>query len=282
MLECLEALDGELRARGGRLVVRRGRPQTEVRAVAAEVGARAVHVSDDVTGFARARDARVEQALARDGVALVRHPGLYVADLPRIRTGSGGPYTVYSPFLKAWKAQERRPVERAPREIAMARIAAGRMPSLRALGFAGRAPGLEDRPEPGEDAARRAARAWVDGQGLARYAERRNDLAVPTSRLSAYLRFGCLSPLGLERAVAARRMRALPRPARLARLLRRRGAPLPPHRARRVPGALPRPRMGRRRRAARRLARGPARASPSSTPPCASSPRRAGCTTARA
>ena len=206
MLECLEALDGELRARGGRLVVRRGRPQTEVRAVAAEVGARAVHVSDDVTGFARARDARVEQALARDGVALVRHPGLYVADVPRIRTGSGGPYTVYSPFLKAWKAQERRPVERAPREIAMAPIAAGRMPSLGALGFAGRAPDLEDRPEPGEDAARRAARAWVDGQGLARYAERRNDLAVPTSRLSAYLRFGCVSPLGLERAVAARRM----------------------------------------------------------------------------
>jgi len=71
MLGCLEALDCELRARGGRLVLRHGRPETEVRRVAAEVGARTVHASDDVTGFARARDARVEQALGRDGVKLV-------------------------------------------------------------------------------------------------------------------------------------------------------------------------------------------------------------------
>jgi deoxyribodipyrimidine photo-lyase len=81
MLGCLEALDRELRARGGRLVLRHGRPQCEVRRVAAEVGARTVHISDDVTGFARARDARVEQALGRDGVLLLLHPGLYVADL---------------------------------------------------------------------------------------------------------------------------------------------------------------------------------------------------------
>src|SRR6185312_11422665 len=166
--------------------------------------ARTAHVSDDVTGFARARDARVEQALGRDAVKLIRHPGLYVADLPAIRTATGGPYTVYSPFLRAWKAQERRPVEAAPQEIAMPRIAAGRLPSLRTLGFDGSPPPLVDFPAPGEDAARRAARAWVEGQGLARYAQRRNELAEPTSRLSAYLRFGCLSPLKLERAVAAR------------------------------------------------------------------------------
>jgi deoxyribodipyrimidine photo-lyase len=206
MLGCLEALDAELRARGGRLVLRHGRPQTEVRRVAAEVGARTVHVSDDVTGFARARDARVEQALGRDGVQLIRHPGLYVADLAALRTTTDGPYTVYSPFLRAWKAQERRPVERAPHEIAMPRIAAGALPSLRALGFDADAPRLDDQPEPGEKAARRAARAWVDGPGLAHYAGRRNELAEPTSRLSAYLRFGCLSPLKLEQAVAARRV----------------------------------------------------------------------------
>ena len=204
LLGCLEALDGELRARGGRLVLRHGCPETEVRRVAADVGADTVHVSDDVTGFARARDARVEQALGRDAVKLVRHPGLYVADLPAIRTAAGGPYTVYSPFLRAWKEQERRPVERAPHEIAMPRIAAGRLPSLRGLGFGGALPQLEDAPAPGEEAARRAARTWVQGQGLARYAQRRNELAEPTSRLSAYLRFGCLSPLKLERAVVAR------------------------------------------------------------------------------
>ncbi len=152
MLGCLRALDGELRERGGRLVVRVGRPETELRKVAHEVRARTVHVSDDVTGFARGRDARVDTALGSDGVALCRHPGLYVADLPAIATRAGGPYTVYTPFLRAWRAQERRAVERAPRAIAMPRIAAGRLPSLRALGL-GADPRLHERPEPGEAAA---------------------------------------------------------------------------------------------------------------------------------
>jgi deoxyribodipyrimidine photo-lyase len=201
MLECLAALDHELRERGGRLVVRDGRPETEVRRVARETEARAVHISDDVTGFARARDARVEQALDRDGVELVRHPGLYVADVRAIATKQGTPYTVYSPFLRAWKAQPRREVERAPQRIAMPRIAAGRLPSLAALGVRA-PPKLEDRPAPGEDAARRAARAWIESRRLERYAQRRDVLAEPTSRLSAYLRFGCLSPLKLERAVS--------------------------------------------------------------------------------
>ncbi|MGZ8632662.1 MAG: cryptochrome/photolyase family protein [Solirubrobacteraceae bacterium] len=206
LLECLSALDAELRGRGARLVVRHGRPETVVRRVAREAGAATVHVSDDVTGFARSRDARVEAALARDGVALRRHPGLYVADLPLIVTAQGGPYKVFTPFLRAWRAQERRAPERAPRAIAMAPLAAGAVPSLRALGFEGPAPDLQDRPPPGAAASRRAAERWLRSASLERYAERRDVLAEPTSRLSAYLRFGCLSPLWLERQVAARQL----------------------------------------------------------------------------
>ncbi|MGZ4276735.1 MAG: cryptochrome/photolyase family protein [Solirubrobacteraceae bacterium] len=202
MLDCLRELDGELRERGARLVTRHGAPHTEVRSVAAEVGASAVYVSDDVTGFARARDDAVEAALARDGVQLRRRPGVYIADLDAVRTKQGRPYTVFTPFLRAWRAQERRPVERAPRAIAMPRVPAGHMPSLSALGFDARAPELQERPEPGEAAAKRAARRWLRSEGLRTYADGRDTLAQPTSRMSAYLRFGVLSPLWLERQVA--------------------------------------------------------------------------------
>ncbi|HEY2637512.1 MAG TPA: deoxyribodipyrimidine photo-lyase, partial [Solirubrobacteraceae bacterium] len=90
----LQALDGELRERGGRLVIRHGRPETKVCAVARDAGARAVYVSDDVTAFARNRDGRVAEALERDDVELRRRPGLWVADdLDAIRTGQGTPYT---------------------------------------------------------------------------------------------------------------------------------------------------------------------------------------------
>ncbi len=204
MLDCLRALDAELRDRGGRLVVRHGAPETEVRRVAREAGAAAVYVSEDVTGFARARDERVELALGGDGVQLRRRPGLYIADLPAIETRQGRPYTVFTPFLRTWRAQERRAVEAAPASIAVPRIAAGRMPSLQALGFPSRPPRLEDRPEPGEAAARRAAQGWLRSKAMSTYAEGRDTLARPTSRMSAYLRFGVLSPLWLERQVAGR------------------------------------------------------------------------------
>ena len=59
---------------------------------------------------------------------------------------------------------------------------------------------MEDRPEPGERAAQRAAQAWVRS-GIEHYHERRDLLAEQTSRMSAYLRFGCLSARWLEERV---------------------------------------------------------------------------------
>jgi len=99
MLDALHALDEELRARGGRLAVRSGAPEEVLPAVAREVGAVAVHCSEETTGFARARDDRVEEALG--DVPLVRHPGIYIADLNRVLTKDGRPYTVFSPFLRS-------------------------------------------------------------------------------------------------------------------------------------------------------------------------------------
>src|SRR5215212_1508275 len=55
LLESLHDLDGALRSLGARLVMRRGDWVREVCAVAETVDARAVHVSDDVSGYARTR-----------------------------------------------------------------------------------------------------------------------------------------------------------------------------------------------------------------------------------
>jgi deoxyribodipyrimidine photo-lyase len=197
LIDALRALDASLRERGGRLVVRVGDPAVEVPDVVREAGASCVHVSDDVTAFARRRDERVAAAL---GVELRRHPGVAIADLDAVRTKDGRPSTVYSPFFRTWKAQERRPVERAPGRVSLpAGVRAGRMPTAEQLGFEA-PPALVDRPQPGEDAGLRAARRWI-GASLAQYATTRNTLSVDPSRLSVYLRYGCVSPLWLETQV---------------------------------------------------------------------------------
>jgi deoxyribodipyrimidine photo-lyase len=205
MLGCLRALDRELRGRGTRLVVRHGDPERALPAVAEDARAEAVLWTSDVSPYARSRDRRVTEALREAGVLARPHGGNYVVDVSKLRTGGGEPYRVFSPFHRSWAKVQRRPVLGPPGELAPLppRLDAGSLPgSTDALE-------LPDLPrpaaavaEPGEAAGRRAAERWLDGD-LERYADRRGRLEpLGTSQLSAYLRWGCLSPLELERRAA--------------------------------------------------------------------------------
>jgi deoxyribodipyrimidine photo-lyase len=200
----LHELDGALRERGGRLVVRHGDPGEVLPALAREVGADVVRWTADASPFGRARDARVSDALEAAGVAARAHPGQYVVDPAAPRTGSGGTYGVFSPFHRSWEGQERRPIHDAPRALRVPRVGGEGLPAARDL-----APSdLPDVPEPfaegGEEAGLRAARSWLDGP-LADYADRHDALAVPgarpaggTSGLSPHLRWGTISSRWLE------------------------------------------------------------------------------------
>ena len=198
MLECLQDLAGSLRDRGSGLVIREGAPEDELPALAQEVGADAVHVSADAGPYARRRDDRVGAALARREIAWSAHPGLFVDDDPAaLRTGSGGPYTVFTPFYRTWSARERRPVESLPRSLPPlpSRLRRGRIPSLEDLGLS---QAVSD-PAPGGEGPARRRLERILGDSVAGYAAA-HDLPGQdgTSRLSPYLHFGCISPREIE------------------------------------------------------------------------------------
>ncbi|MFZ0090836.1 MAG: deoxyribodipyrimidine photo-lyase [Solirubrobacteraceae bacterium] len=198
LLESLHDLDEGLRARGSRLVVRTGRPQEELPALARQVGAGIVHFSADVSPFARRRQEQVKQALGAVDVGVRAHPGLFTADgLASIRTQGGDPYTVFTPFYRNWSGQPRRDVLGAPRGIpSPARApAAGRLPTLAELGLEQE---CSDPAPGGEHAAREALRRYLAGP-IADYADDRDMLeGSAVSRLSAYLHFGCITPREIE------------------------------------------------------------------------------------
>ena len=193
MLGALRALDAALRERGSGLVVRHGRPEEEVAALAREVSARAVHWTSDVAPYARRRDARVTAALRDAGVEARPHGGGYLADPSQPRTKAGRPYTVFSPFHRALDAVARRPVHRAPTALPPlpSSLRKGRLPSASALGVDDDSV-PEPVVEPGEDAARAALDAFLRGP-IDAYDQRHDDLSGGTSVLSPYLRWGCLS-----------------------------------------------------------------------------------------
>jgi len=194
MLESLRVLDGRLGDLGGRLFVRSGRPEEVLPQLAAETGAAAVHWTSDVSPFALARDRAVTGALREQGVEAVPCPGNYCADVSVPRTKKGKPVTVFTPFWKIQRDLERRPVLPAPAKVSVpGDLDPGELPAGPLLG--------EELAEPwcapGETEARRALDEWIDGP-VDSYEKRHDDLTGGTSGLSAWIRWGCISPREVE------------------------------------------------------------------------------------
>lgn len=202
MFDCLVDLDVALRQRGSELVLLRGTPERELPKLAREAGADAVLWSSDVSPYALARDRRVREALRDAGVNPRQQAGNYVTDIGRLRTGADRPYQVFSPFHRAWDAAPRREAHGAPRKLRPlpATLGGGRLPdALDRVAQSGRAT-AQPIVAAGETAGRKAFSRWLSA-GIDAYAERHDALAREhgTAELSPYLRWGCLSPVELER-----------------------------------------------------------------------------------
>lgn len=200
MLEALADLDDSLRRAGGRLFVRRGDAVAEAIAVARECGASELHVSADHSAYARERERRLARACAEERIAFHAHPGLTIVPPGTVTPAGGDHFKVFTPYHRAWSAVPLRETAPAPRRLTVpSRLRAGRLPASSGLRGGRLSP---ERARGGEGKGRRLLRAFLRDR-LGEYGERHDDLAGDaTSRLSAHLRFGCLSPL--ELALAAR------------------------------------------------------------------------------
>jgi deoxyribodipyrimidine photo-lyase len=182
----LDCLDDLRTSTGGALVLRHGDPARVVPELAAEVGAGSVHVSADTGPYGRRRDAAVEAVLGE--VPLVRTGSPYLVTPGRVTKRDGTPFQVFSPFARAWREHGWRPPAPRPDDVAW-------LTDVRS-DDAPEAPDLGDvqLPPAGEAAARQAWERFRDVRLLG-YAEGRNTPGNDgTSRLSAYLKYGCIHP----------------------------------------------------------------------------------------
>jgi deoxyribodipyrimidine photo-lyase len=103
--ESLVALDAELQAFGGGLIVRHGVAADEVPALAHAMDVQAVFANRDDEPDALARDAQVLGALANAGVSFHTYKDTSVFDRDEVLTKVGQPYTVFTPYKRAWLAK---------------------------------------------------------------------------------------------------------------------------------------------------------------------------------
>jgi deoxyribodipyrimidine photo-lyase len=160
--------------------------------LAGEVQADAVVLARDVSGYARRRWQRLEQACQEQRIALRAVDSVTVVPPGAVTPGGGDHFKVFTPYWRAWTAQRWRTGVSAPDKVRLpAGVSAGHLPDA---GDSETSPHL---PGGGESAGRRRMDQWLR-TGLDAYAGRHDDLpGDATSRLSADLHFGCLSALEL-------------------------------------------------------------------------------------
>ena len=212
---CLDELATSI---DGRLLVVHGKPETVIPRLAAEVGADSVHVSADYGPYGRARDERVGHALQGKDIEFVATGSSYAIAPGRVNKPDGTPYSVFTPYFRGWTAHGWRKPAGSGSSVRWVDPGSLSLSGTRPYDTAKLAAALPRGMtliDPGEKAAHRTWRAFLD-QASDHYGDERNrpDHAG-TSRMSAYLKWGCVHPrtllgdlcrrsLGWSRGLSAR------------------------------------------------------------------------------
>jgi len=191
--ESLVELDAALRAKGGGLIVRHGWANSEIPALARQIGVSAVFANRDYEPAAKQRDAEVETDLSASGIAFHGLKDQAIFDGDEVLTQQGKPYSVFTPYKNAW-------LKRLTAADCAAHTCSGQfagselagVPSLAEIGFATTDLG-ELGIQPGMSGARALWDEFSAGR-IQRYGALRDFPAVKgVSYLSVHQRFGTIS-----------------------------------------------------------------------------------------
>ncbi|MCW5625500.1 MAG: deoxyribodipyrimidine photo-lyase, partial [Burkholderiales bacterium] len=195
-----------LEALGGGLHIAHGRARDEIPRLAAQLRVDAVYANHDYEPAAVARDHAVAERLDADNRRLVTFKDHCIFEKDEVLTQAGRPFTVFTPYRKAWLAKandffvKSYPVASYASRLEPA--SAAPVPALESLGFERTNLAALKLPV-GLDGGRRLFDEFLGRMDA--YRERRDFPAVRgPSYLSVHLRFGTVSIRELARAAIER------------------------------------------------------------------------------
>lgn len=191
----LKALSSSL----GGLVVKMGNPADVLSELIKHYDADAVYWNRSYEPHAVERDTELKKKLTEQNIEAKSFVGSVIYEPWEIKTGSGGPYKVYTPFWKSIQAKGFPPPIHAPKiQLAKLEVSMEEIDSLELLPHSPNwADGWRDLWTPGEDGAKKQFDTFLES-GIQGYGELRNRPDLPNvSRLSPHIHFGEISPRAL-------------------------------------------------------------------------------------
>jgi deoxyribodipyrimidine photo-lyase len=196
--QSLESLRAALEREGGQLILRRGRSQDILLTLIKETGATAVYWNRCYDPHAIARDRKIKELLGNQGIKVKSFNSHLLFEPWEVKTGSGQFYKVFTPFWKACLA--RLSAIETLSETAVIRRFEQVIPSesISAFELLPKSPNWAEsfggRWEPGEEGAHKRLEQFIT-TSLCDYGKSRDIPGVEgTSKLSAHLHFGEISP----------------------------------------------------------------------------------------
>ena len=199
----LLALSEDIRNLGGRLVMAKGSSLAELSRLMDASGSKALYFSNVYEPVLQPRDALIQTAFENKGISVRRFNSTLLFEPWQIRTGSGTPYRVFTPFWRnaAAQMQMRDAYPGAERFSDFTDPAALSIGDLQLLPTRSWHQGFWTLWQPGEAGAAEMLEIFCDG-AVTGYKEQRNlPDRTGTSKLSPHLHFGEISPHQIWRRI---------------------------------------------------------------------------------
>jgi deoxyribodipyrimidine photo-lyase len=193
----LEALSQAVAGLGGRLIIRVGDTQQQLEQLIEDCGAVAVYWNRLYEPALVARDQTIKQHLRDRGIDAQSFNGSLLLEPWQVKNGSGEPYRVFTPFWRSALTQlEHLSVLPTPSALPPVdpELASVSLAELKLLPNIPWDQGFYSCFQPGERGAHELLEAFVEGALQGYKAQRNFPDRTGTSKLSAHLHFGEISP----------------------------------------------------------------------------------------
>lgn len=191
--DSLEDLALSLKSIGGELIIASGKWADTVLDVAKKIHASEINITGDYSTYATNRIINLENSCAANKITLNKHPGISIVEPGVLAPTAGSEYKIFTPYFRKWINASWRRQAVLPKTIEFGKTdhqfslsqKSRDLLSISSSGYGGETSGSEKMNQ------------WLSRSSNAYNSTKDVPYLDSTSHLSAFLHFGCISPLNL-------------------------------------------------------------------------------------